>query len=253
MELRAEAEARADRADPAVRDGSLLFSHGGRTKRAVLMLHGYTHAPSQLAPLARELFARGHNVWVPRAPHHGTLTPGRLTGQELIAYADRALTLTEELGDEVGVVGVSAGGVLAAWLARTRPVRRLLLLAPFFAPARIPPFAVRPLVFLYARGLLPDRTTSRGYSLRAVTQYLRLAGRLRPAAARLDSAAVVISEDDGVVDPVAAFAVPAKLARTVVTRVLPGRGHNIVDAAPPETLRLYADLYEGAVTSVREG
>lgn len=251
MELGAAAEARADRADPAVRDGSLLFSHGERTARAVLLLHGYTHAPSQLEPLAREFFARGYNVWVPRAPHHGTSVPGRLRINGLTAYAERAFTLTEELGDDVGVVGVSAGGVLATWLAQEQPVRRLLLLAPFFAPARLPAIAVGPLVFLYSRGLLPDRTTTRGYSLRDVTQYLRLAARLSPQA-RLESGAVVFGERDDVVDPAAAQRPLAGLS--LATCVLPSpRGHNIVDGVPPETLRLYADLYEGAVTSVREG
>ncbi|WP_127502119.1 alpha/beta fold hydrolase [Actinoplanes solisilvae] len=253
MELRAAAEARADLADRAVHDGSLLFNHGERTARAVLLLHGYTHAPSQLEPLAREFFARGYNVWVPRAPHHGTSVPDRPKIEDLTAYAERAWTLSEELGEEVGVVGVSAGGVLAAWLATQRPVRRLLLLAPFFAPGRLPSIAIGPLVFLYSRGLLPDRTTSRGYSLRDVAQYLRLAARLRPKA-RLESGAVVFSERDDVVDPAAAARRLAGIS--LVSHVLPaslGLGHNIVDAVPPETLRLYADLYEGAVTSVREG
>ena len=46
----------------------------------------------------------------PRAHH-------RITAAELTAYAAESVNLAAALGDQVGVVGISGGAVLAAWLA----------------------------------------------------------------------------------------------------------------------------------------
>ncbi|WP_379037940.1 hypothetical protein [Paractinoplanes deccanensis] len=151
--------------------------------------------------------------------------------------------------------------VLATWLAQNSAdvVRHLLLLSPFFGPdpRQAPAWAVRPLTFLYGRGLLPDRVTSRGYSLTAVTRYLAIAHRLPgpPRRTRLRSLAVVISETDGVVDPVAAFAVPRRIAAAcgirLRTHTLPaslGVGHDTLALIGPGAAGLrerYIELSEG--------
>ncbi|MET8234224.1 alpha/beta fold hydrolase [Micromonospora sp. NPDC005298] len=258
----------ADAGDPQVRpeSRSRLLSHGRRTGRAVLLLHGYTLAPEQYDELARDFHDRGYNVWIPRAPRHGTVdrrAHHRVRAAELTAYADEALRVAAGLGDEVGVVGISGGAVLAARLAQVHAgvVRHLLLLSPFFGPnpRQAPAFAVRPLIVLYGRRLLPDRVTSRGYSLAAVTQYLTIArGLPRPARPTgLRSAAVAISPLDAVVDPIAAVTVARRIAdaNDVPLRVhtLPealGVGHNTLDLAAlgargDELRRRYVALYEG--------
>lgn len=256
----------AEAADPEVRpeSRSRLLSHGSRTSRAVLLLHGYTLAPEQYDALAEVFFARGYNVWIPRAPHHGTVdrrAHHRIGAGELTAYAEQAVTIAAGLGDEVGVVGISGGAVLATWLAQVRGdvVRRLLVLSPFFGPRQAPAFAVRPLITLYGRRVLRDRVTARGYSLAAVTRYLTIVRSLprRPRRTGLLSAAVVISPLDTVVDPVAAVRVPRRIARAngIDLRVyaLPeslGVRHNTLDltalgADAADVLRRYADSYEG--------
>ncbi|MFC8300553.1 alpha/beta hydrolase [Micromonospora orduensis] len=264
----AETVTSADADDPRVRpeSRSRLLSHGRRADRAVLLLHGYTLAPEQYDELAREFFDRGYNVWIPRAPRHGTVDRGahhRVGAAELTAYADDALRVVAGLGDEVGVVGISGGAVLAARLAQVHcdVVRHLLLLSPFFGPhpRQAPAFAVRPLIVLYGRRLLADRVTSRGYSLSAVTQYLTIArGLPRPARRTgLASAAVAISPLDAVVDPTAAVSVARRIAdaNAIELRVylLPealGVGHNTLDLAAlgargDELRRRYVALYEG--------
>ncbi|GAA2186220.1 alpha/beta hydrolase [Micromonospora lupini] len=258
----------AEAADPEVRpeSRSRLLSHGSRTGRAVLLLHGYTLAPEQYDELAEVFFARGYNVWIPRAPHHGTVdrrAHHRVGAAELTTYAAQAVTVAAGLGDEVGVVGISGGAVLAAWLAQVRGdvVRRLLVLSPFFGPdpRQAPAFAVRPLITLYGRRLLRDRVNSRGYSFSAVTQYLTIARTLPrpPRRTGLLSAAVAISPLDAVVHPGAAVTVPRRIARAngIALRVcaLPeswGVRHNTLDltalgADADELLGLYVDLYEG--------
>ncbi|SIM81659.1 alpha/beta hydrolase [Micromonospora cremea] len=258
----------AEAADPQVRpeSRSRLLSHGSRTGRVVLLLHGYTHAPDQYDELAEEFFARGYNVWVPRSPHHGTVdrrAHHQVEAGELTAYAAQALTVAAGLGDEVGVVGISGGAVLAAWLAQVRGdvVRRLLLLSPFFGPdpRQAPAFAVKPLIVLYGRRILPDRVTSRGYSLSAVTQYLTIARSLPdpPRRTGLLTAAVAISPLDGVVDRRAAVRVPARIAEAngipLGVCELPeslGLRHDVLDLAAlgadgSDLHRLYVALYEG--------
>ncbi|MGC4815044.1 alpha/beta hydrolase [Micromonospora sp. DT228] len=267
----AEAMMAAEAADPAVRpeSRSRLLSHGSRTGRVVLLLHGYTLAPEQYDGLAEEFFDRGYTVWIPRAPHHGTVdgrAHHRVEAEELTTYAARALAVAAGLGDEVGVVGISGGAVLAAWLAQVPGdlVRHLLLLSPFFGPdpRQAPAFAVRPLITLYGRRILPDRVTSRGYSLSAVTQYLTIARSLPkpPRRTGLRTAAVAISPLDGVVDLATAVTVPRRIAdaNAIPLRVctLPeawGVGHNILNLAAlgaqgSELRRRYVALYEGDPT-----
>ncbi|MEU5931808.1 alpha/beta fold hydrolase [Micromonospora sp. NPDC047187] len=262
----------AEAADPAVRpeSRSRLLSHGSRTGRAVLLLHGYTLAPEQYEGLAEEFFDSGYNVWVPRAPQHGTvdrLAHHRVEAGELTTYAAQGWAVAAALGDEVGVVGISGGAVLAAWLAQVpgNVVRHLLLLSPFFGPnpRQAPAYAVRPLIVLYGRRVLRDRVTSRGYSLAAVTQYLTIARSLPkpPRRAGLRSAAVAISPLDGVVDLRAAVDVPRRIAdaNAIPLRVctLPaalGVEHNTLHLAAlgtdgDEWRRRYVALYEGEAAS----
>ncbi|MBM0275660.1 alpha/beta hydrolase [Micromonospora tarensis] len=264
----AEAVVAAEAADPDVRpeSRSRLLSHGFRTERVVLLLHGYTLAPEQYDYLAQEFFDSGYNVWIPRAPQHGTVdrqAHHRVEAGALRAYAEQALRVAAGLGDEVGVVGISGGAVLAAWLAQApgTVVRRLLLLSPFFGPdpRQAPAYAVRPLILLYGRRLLPDRVTSRGYSLAAVSQYLTIAGTLPnpPRRTGLRAVAVAISPLDGVVDPRAAVDVPRRIADANGTPLrvctLPealGVGHNTLNLAAlgaegAELRRRYVALYEG--------
>ncbi|KAB1946754.1 hypothetical protein F8271_06125, partial [Micromonospora sp. ALFpr18c] len=259
----------AEAADPEVRpeSRSRLLSHGSRTGRAVLLLHGYTLAPEQYEGLAEEFFDRGYSVWIPRAPQHGTVdrtAHHRVEAGELTTYAAKGWAVAAALGDEVGVVGISGGAVLAAWLAQVpgTVVRHLLLLSPFFGPnpRQAPAYAVKPLIVLYGRRVLRDRVTSRGYSLAAVTQYLTIARTLPkpPRRTGLRTAAVAISPLDRVVDLRAAVAVPRRIAdaNAIPLRVctLPealGVEHNTLNLAAlgtdgDEWRRRYVALYEGA-------
>ncbi|MDG9674534.1 alpha/beta fold hydrolase [Micromonospora sp. DH14] len=261
----AEATIAAEAADPEIRpeSRSRLLSHGSRTGRAVLLLHGYTLAPEQYAGLAEAFFDSGYNVWIPRAPQHGTVdrrAHHRVQAGELTTYAAQGWAVAAALGDEVGVVGISGGAVLATWLAQVpgNVVRHLLLLSPFFGPnpRQAPAYAVKPLIVLYGRRVLRDRVTSRGYSLAAVTQYLTIARTLPspPRRTGLRTAAVAISPLDAVVDLRAAVHLPRRIAdaNAIPLRVctLPkelGVEHNTLNLGVDgdEWRRRYVALYEG--------
>lgn len=115
-----------------------LLSHGRRTSRAVILLHGLTNCPRQFEALGQTLHQRGANVLIARIPHHGLadrLTPdlARLTARELVAFGDEVVDIGRGLGDSVTVAGLSLGAVVAAWLAQERhDVDRAVVIAPLF-------------------------------------------------------------------------------------------------------------------------
>jgi len=87
--------------------------------RGVLVLHGLTGNPQSMRPLADGLATAGFTVEMPLLPGHGTavedMVPTRFddwSGAAEAAYADLAGRCAS-----VGVVGLSMGGALTAWLA----------------------------------------------------------------------------------------------------------------------------------------
>lgn len=124
--------------------GTRLFTHGSRTRRVVVLMHGLTNCPQQFDSLGRLLFDRGANVLIPRLPRHGLAD--RMTGalaatdaRELCAFTDRVVDAARGLGDSVSVAGLSVGGVLAAWAGQERgDIVRAVAIAPIFGVARAP-------------------------------------------------------------------------------------------------------------------
>jgi pimeloyl-ACP methyl ester carboxylesterase len=121
-----------------------LLTHGARTPRVVVLLHGLTNCPAQFDSLARIVWARGANVLVPRLPHHGladrmTDDLARCGPEELCAFTDRVLDAADGLGDSVSVCGLSIGGVMAAWAGQERAdVDRAVVVAPMIGWTRAP-------------------------------------------------------------------------------------------------------------------
>ncbi len=134
-----------------------VFLHDAPTEHVYVLLHGLTNSPEQFDKLGRILFERGHNVVIPRTPGHGdadlmTDALSVFTATGMLDYANLAITLARPLGRQLTVAGLSVNGATTAWVAQNRPdVDRAVLLAPFFSPAGLPPFAIRPLGQLLAR------------------------------------------------------------------------------------------------------
>ncbi|MDB5178991.1 MAG: hypothetical protein JWN01_934 [Patescibacteria group bacterium] len=248
-----------EKRDPAVRPEcrSQLWLHGTRVpaNQAVVMFHGYSNCPEEFSALAKSFYDRGFNVYVPKAPYHGLtdrLAHAHVTAQGLVAYADQAVTLGSGLGKEVGVAGLSGGGVLATWSAlyRADVVRRALILSPFYEPSasQTSKMVVPFFLVLYGYGIAPDKFNPDQLSYHALAQYVRIAqnfGGHHPQPPLL-SAGMVLSAGDQVIDQ--------DLARSVATLVSPhslifvpppawGLGHDIVDPKGKDTNGHAADLY----------
>lgn len=118
---------------------SRMFTHGHKTDRVFVLLHGLTNCPEQFVPLAKILFASGANVVIPRARYAGYAdrmneVQGLQSGQDLLDQAATGLDIAAGLGDRISVVGLSGSAVAAAWMAENRDgIESALIMSPFFS------------------------------------------------------------------------------------------------------------------------
>jgi esterase/lipase len=203
---------------------SILLVHDGRAARAVVLLHGLTDSPMQFFAFAQELFADGDNVYVPRLPHHaeragnvGALA--QITASELSAFGDSTVDVAQGLGDSVVVVGLSAGGTVAAWIGQYRAdVQRVVLVAPALAVTHVPEFLRQVALRLALRMPNVSRASPRdstepdsipGFATHAVAQTLQLGEGVRRAAdgwpARTRELTVLLNAHDHTISNAAAI------------------------------------------------
>jgi pimeloyl-ACP methyl ester carboxylesterase len=122
---------------------SLLLEHGRRMPRATILLHGLSASPRQFVAVATQLHERGHNVFVPRLPRHGhtdrlSEALATMNAAQLKACANDAVAIANGLGEQVFIAGFSLGGLLAAYIGQTQPVRRVVALSPFLGVSFLP-------------------------------------------------------------------------------------------------------------------
>jgi esterase/lipase len=178
---------------------TVLLTHGVRTPRVDVLLHGFTDSPSQFTELADSLYQRGDNVYVPRLPHHAERSGDAralagMTAVQLRQTADSAADVATALGDTVVVVGLSVGGTMAAWMGQHRPeVRRVVMIAPAFEAGRVPSRLEGLLINLTERlpnvtrrsapdSARPDRNP--GFATHALAEVLRLGKAVEKTADR---------------------------------------------------------------------
>ena len=123
----------------------------GRAPVAAVYFHGFTSCPAQGLALAEKLYDQGYNVFLPRMFGHGAIDPRRddsmagLISRHLIDLAASSVDLAAGLGDRVVVLGLSAGGTIASWVAQNRAdVDQVIAISPFFGPYGLPSGAVKP-------------------------------------------------------------------------------------------------------------
>jgi pimeloyl-ACP methyl ester carboxylesterase len=177
---------------------SILLTHDRRTPRVFVLLHGFTNSPSQFQEVGERLFAAtGDNVYIPRLPRHAEREApvralSRVRADELTMFADSVVDVARGLGDSVIVVGMSAGGAIAAWIAQWRAeVRRAVLIAPALGPGLLSEDQGRELVDIAS--IIPNitRTTKpdtarpdmvQGTTSRGLAEVLSLGHRVRDQA-----------------------------------------------------------------------
>lgn len=245
---------------------SKTYTHGKKTAKAVVMFHGVTACPSQFDGLAKTFFDAGYNVYVPLTPHHGLTDKkqhGKVTANELVDYANQSITIGTGLGDELGVVGLSGGGMLATWASEYRPeVKRTLALSPFYEPAaaQAPKIQLPFLSVLYGFHILPDTfivpadPDGAAFSYSALANYIIVRKNLKssPDNLPLKSFSVITSDDDDQIDLPLAHSLPREIAAanpsmTFLETNLPADwklGHDIVSLDNPEVAKRSSQLFE---------
>jgi carboxylesterase len=112
-----------------------LFSQGRADRAAVLLIHGFSGSPHDMAYLYGRMTDAGYTVSVPRLPGHGTCaTDFKQTGWRdwYRGAVDAYLDLRARY-DRVYVAGLSMGGVITSMLAAQFDIERIALAAPAFA------------------------------------------------------------------------------------------------------------------------
>ncbi len=201
---------------------SIVIDSGRKEARSVVLLHGFTSCPAQWATVAKAYAAQGYNVVVPRLPGHGysdrlTNAPSDVSPQQLADTTDEAIDLAAALGDRVSVVGLSAGGSLAAWAAAHRnDVAEADVIAPLMLPKVLPEFGVAPVsritryipdFYLWWDGAQKEKLATPPYayprySLRALGAFLALGRNAQRDVTRttpLQRLLVITNENDGAV------------------------------------------------------
>lgn len=121
-----------------------LLSHGEKTEKAIVFLHGFTSCPEQFEVLGEEFHSRGYNVYIPRMPGHGLedrLGAGleTLTAEGLADFGTQTADIAQGLGEHVTIAGLSGGGSVTVWLAQERSdVDLAAPIAPFVGVGFIP-------------------------------------------------------------------------------------------------------------------
>ncbi|MEM8630005.1 MAG: alpha/beta fold hydrolase [Pseudomonadota bacterium] len=259
--FQAETEETAGRLNPLCYPQ--LLHHEAKADIAVVLIHGISSCPRAFVDFAPLLHGRGHNVLSVRMPCNGlkdrsTDALNDLTAAKLAVFGDKAVDLAQGLGDRVVVLGISAGGTVAAWLAQTRrDVDHAILVAPFLGlpgiGLRLNLFLMRIMLVLPATSVWKDPVLRERYtgmphaykrqSTRGTGEVLRLgyatALRARDSAPAAEVITTVLNDNDQAIDNRVADHL-ADLWETrgkSVTRYRfpkeAGLGHEIIDPMEP--------------------
>ena len=117
---------------------SKVLTHGCKAERVIVMMHGITNCPQQFVDLAPRFYEQGYNVLIPRMPHNGLADPDTndlryLTSAELRDCSNTMVDIARGLGNHVTYLGLSVGGLMAAWVAQYRSdVNKAVIISPSF-------------------------------------------------------------------------------------------------------------------------
>jgi len=107
-----------------------------KTKIAFLYLHGFSASQAEGDPVHKDLAKKYNaNLYLSRLAEHGIDKKDSsmigLKAGDYEASAENALSITKKLGDEVIVIGTSAGGALTLYLASRHPeIKAIVLYSP---------------------------------------------------------------------------------------------------------------------------
>jgi esterase/lipase len=117
---------------------SKMLTHGRKTDSVIILMHGMTNCPQQFVELAPIFYEQGYNVLIPLMPHNGLADVNTddlryLKSAELRDCCDTIVDIAHGLGEHITFLGLSVGGLMAAWVAQYRDdVDKAVIIAPSF-------------------------------------------------------------------------------------------------------------------------
>jgi len=241
----------------------ILLTHGARTAKAIVFIHGHDSSPASFREIGMQFHHLGYNVLMAPMPYHGladrmTTEPEKLRVEDMIRYTDEVVDIGRGLGDHLTLAGISLGGLLAGWVAQERPdVDLAVLISPGFAAKALPGitmpivgwfFRVWPNWFVWENPVLkadkPPEYNYPRWSTHSIGQVVRLGAVIRESARRKSPASrsilVVTNVNDPDVDNTGTDTV-VRLWRSrgmarLRTYQFPadlGLGHDLIDPEPP--------------------
>jgi carboxylesterase len=184
--------------------------------------------------------------------------PSQLTGEELAAYADNMVDIAHGLGEQVTMMGISAGGVVTAWAAQNRSDLDLaVIISPAFGFKQIPTpltapvmngFSILPEAYEWWDPVLQEKADPPHayprYSKHGLTQTLRLGFSVQVSAQKKSPAArkiiVITNANDQSVNNEITYTVIEnwrKHGANLVTFEFPvdlKLGHDLIDPTQPD-------------------
>ena len=242
---------------------TILMTHGAKTAKTIVFVHGYPSSPAPFKEIAARFFDRGYNVLAMTMPYHGladrmNTEHAKLRAEDLTRYADSVVDIARGLGNHTTMVGISLGALITGWAAQQREdVDMAALISPGFGFKAIPRFWT-PLT-AWAFRILPNSylwddpekkaDNSRAYnylrlSTHVLGQILRLSRSIQVLAQRkppaADSILVITNLNDPAVDNIVTDEVVnlwrTRWAKKVRTYQFPANlelGHDIIGVDDP--------------------
>ncbi len=242
---------------------SFLLTHGIKTAKVIIFAHGFPSSPAPFKEIAAQFYDRGYNVLAMTMPYCGLADrmnseQEKMRAEDFMRYGDEVVDIARGLGDRVTMVGISAGGLVTAWVAQQRKdVDLAVLISPGLGLKAIPRFWT-PFMSLALR-VLPNwyiwedpakkENAPRLYNYvrfpsKVVGQVLRLARAVntlaRQAAPAAGTIVVITNLNDPDIDAVAVDRVTnlwrLRRAEDVQSYQFPaelGLGHDIIDLTDP--------------------
>lgn len=121
-----------------------FFFSGNRT--GCLLIHGFTGTPKEMRPLGEHLAAEGYTVLGPRLFGHSTQISdmNRARWHDWVASVENGWHLLQDVTDEIFVIGLSMGGVLALYTSGYLPATATITLStPYELDRDYPSFLIR--------------------------------------------------------------------------------------------------------------
>ncbi|MFD2612134.1 alpha/beta hydrolase [Paenibacillus gansuensis] len=215
--------------------------------KACLLIHGFTGGPFEVRPLALHLEQLGYECYLTLLPGHGG-SGEALRGvawQEWLRHVEKEADKLTSLHGSFDLVGFSMGGLLAAYLARRYPVRRLVLLSAaviYLSPGRF----IQSIADLIRSGQARELRHVKRTPLEAVWQFTRLVKELKPELRHIRIPTLVLQGDrDEIVHPASARYISSKLRGYCESYHFPRSKHLIcLDSEKEQVFERVADFLE---------